>query len=36
MSPRRTDDVTTMVIFEAIAWIVLGFAILIGIITWLG
>jgi hypothetical protein len=32
----RNNGVTAVVIFEAIAWLVLGFAILIGITTWLG
>jgi len=33
---RRNDDVTTMIIFEALAWTIAGFAILIGIISWIG
>ena len=33
---RRKNDVTTMIIFEALAWTIVGFAILIGIVKWLG
>jgi hypothetical protein len=33
---RRRNDVTAVIIFEAIAWTILGFAGLIGIIKWLG
>tara|TARA_R110000744_G_scaffold179180_1_gene298167 strand:+ start:431 stop:580 length:150 start_codon:yes stop_codon:yes gene_type:complete len=32
---KRGDDVTSIVIFEAIAWIVVGAAMLIGFIEWL-
>jgi len=33
---RRNNDVTTVVIFEAIAWTIFGSALLIGLIKWLG
>jgi hypothetical protein len=32
----RNNHVTSMVIIEAIAWTVLGTALLIGIVGWLG
>tara|TARA_R110002020_G_scaffold379488_3_gene590725 strand:- start:45 stop:149 length:105 start_codon:yes stop_codon:yes gene_type:complete len=32
----RNSDVTAMIIIEAIAWTVLGAAMLIGIVKWLG
>jgi hypothetical protein len=33
---RRNDDVTAVIIFEAVACIILGSALLIGLIKWLG
>ena len=33
---RRNNDVTTMIIIEAIAWTIAGTALLIGIVKWLG
>ena len=32
----RQDPVTAVVIIEAIAWMILGFALLLGITEWLG
>jgi len=33
---RRNNDVTAIIIFEALAWTIFGSALLIGIIKWLG
>ena len=33
---RRNNDVTSMIIIEAIAWTIVGMALLIGIVKWLG
>jgi len=33
---RRNNDVTTIIIFEALAWVICGSALLIGLIKWLG
>jgi|TARA_R110002020_G_scaffold146881_7_gene321871 hypothetical protein len=32
----RRDAVTAVVIIEAIAWMIFGFALLLGIVEWLG